>query len=280
MALTVPVYDLKGEKVDEIALPEPFEVPVFPELIRRAYHLQATHSLQPKGVDPLAGRRTSAESRGTGLGIARIARVKGSGFARAGQAAGRASVVKGPQAHPPRPDKRIHKKVNERERRLALASALAATTRPELVRERGHRVPSDLTLPLVVSDELEGLSKASEVIKALEALRLGEELRRCREGRKRRSGTAERRGRVHYEPRGPLLVTSAKASVWEAARNIPGLDCRPVAALGLLDLAPGGRPGRLVIFTRSALQQLPASLRERALEALKVRALAAAPGRG
>lgn len=277
MPLLVPLYNLKGEKQGEVELPSAFQAPILPGLIKKAYLLQATHVLQPKGVDPLAGRRTSAESRGTGLGIARIARVKGSGYTRAGQAAGRASVVKGPQAHPPKPEKRIRKRLNEKERRLALASALAASARAELVKARGHRLPEARSVPLVLMDEFEELGKASDVIRVLRALGLDEELGRCREGRKRRSGTAARRGRVHYEPRGPLIVTKGDGTIARAVRNVPGLEHVPARKLSLLALAPGGRPGRLLIFTRSALEALPASLNGRALEALKVRALASAP---
>ena len=46
----------------------------------------------------------------------------------------------GRQAHPPRVEKVIRKEVNKKERRLAIASAIAATAVRELVEKRGHAV--------------------------------------------------------------------------------------------------------------------------------------------
>ena len=69
----------------------------------------------------------SAESRNTGLGIARLARAKGEGFSRAGQAAGVAGVRKGRLAHPPESWKVTYKKLNKKENNIALLSAISST---------------------------------------------------------------------------------------------------------------------------------------------------------
>lgn len=122
----VPVYNIQGKVAGQLELPPIFHVPIRPLLIRRVSEALATHRLQPKGVDPLAGMRTSAESFGVGRGLARVARVGGERHPRAGQAAGVAGVRKGRAAHPPKPEKKIHKRVNRKERRLATASAMGA----------------------------------------------------------------------------------------------------------------------------------------------------------
>ena len=81
------VFDLKGEEVDKVRLPQIFKTPNRPDVIKRAVVAIQSHRFQPQGRDIMAGKRTTAESRGTGLGIARIPRMKERGqraaFARA-----------------------------------------------------------------------------------------------------------------------------------------------------------------------------------------------------
>jgi|FaiFalFF_MnMetaG_3_1042247.scaffolds.fasta_scaffold00165_18 large subunit ribosomal protein L4e len=264
----VPVYNIQGKVAGQLELPPIFHVPIRPLLIRRVSEALATHRLQPKGVDPLAGMRTSAESFGVGRGLARVARVGGERHPRAGQAAGVAGVRKGRAAHPPKPEKKIHKRVNRKERRLATASAIAASASRELVRRRGHRVGEGLALPIIVDDELEGLSKTSELLAFFRGLGLDAELRRLVEGRKARTGTSRRRGRVTRTPVGPLIVTAVDGGIGRAARNIPGVDHVLARNLSVLHLAPGGTPGRLTVYTRSALEALPQALKEVALRVL------------
>jgi large subunit ribosomal protein L4e len=263
--VVVPVYNVRGEVEGQLELPSIFDVPVRPLLIRRVSEALATHRLQPKGVDPLAGMRTSAESFGVGRGLARMARVGGERHPRAGQAAGVGGVRKGRAVHPPRPEKKIYKRVNHKERRLATASAIAASASKELVKRRGHRIGGEMALPIIVDDELESLSKTSELLAFLRGLGLDAELRRLVEGRKARTGTPRRRGRVTRTPVGPLIVTAGDGGIGRAARNIPGVDHVLARNLSVLHLAPGGTPGRLTIYTRSALEALPQTLKAVAL---------------
>jgi large subunit ribosomal protein L4e len=253
----VPVLNLEGEPEGKVRLPEVFLTPFRPDVIHRVYVALDTHRRQPQGRDPFAGKRTSAETYNppTGRGISRLPRVKGSGYARAGQVAGVASVVKGRQAHPPRAEKRIRKEVNVKERRLATASAIAATALREVVAARGHRV-DELKLPLVVVDRIEEVSRTRELLEVLERLGLGEELERCYQGRKRRSGKPRMRGRVTREPKGPLLVVAEDRGVSRAARNIPGVECVKARDLSVLHLAPGAHPGRLTVWSTRALEVL------------------------
>ncbi len=93
-----------------------------------------TAKLQPKGTDPMAGKRTTAVSFGTGLGLARVPRVKGSLWPTARFAP---NVVKGRRAHPPKVEKVLHERINKRERRKAIRSAIAATAIKDLITARG-----------------------------------------------------------------------------------------------------------------------------------------------
>ncbi|NAY82550.1 MAG: 50S ribosomal protein L4 [Thaumarchaeota archaeon] len=237
------VYDAEGKPIKEIELPKLFESSVNKILIERAFWIMFTHKLQPKGRDPTAGMKVSAESWGTGYGIARLARIKGSGTPRAGQAGGVASVVKGRLAHPPKAEKKIYKRINKKERLAATESALAATINIQLVKERGHRY--DGNLPIVVYDDVEKINKTKNVEALLIKLGLSNELERIKE-----KGV------------GPLFVVSGISPLIKAARNIKGVDAVTAKDVSVLHLAPGGKPGRLVIYTESALNVLNERFKE------------------
>src|ERR671925_1809281 len=148
------VIGLDGRDSAEIELPAVFDTPYRPEVIHKVYINVLSHSYQRQGRYPAAGEMVSAESRNTGLGIARLARARGEGFQRAGQAASVAGVRHGRVAHPPESWKNIYKKINHKEKQLGLCSAIAATAIKELVQRRGHKIADDIKLPLVISDDI------------------------------------------------------------------------------------------------------------------------------
>ncbi|MGQ9780933.1 MAG: 50S ribosomal protein L4 [Nitrososphaeria archaeon] len=255
--IEVPVYGLDGSEKSKISLPEVFSTPYRPDIIHRVYVSQFTHTLQPQGRDPLAGKRTSAQSWQTGRGVARVPRVKGERFSRSGMAAGVASVVKGRLPHPPRAEKVIYKRVNKKERRLALASAISATALRDVVEGRGHRIQNVPSLPLVVASDLEEVTKVKDLISAFKLWGLEDEIKRIKYGMKRRSGKARRRGRTRYVPVGPLIVTSSDGlRVKNVAENIAGVKVVDVNSLSVLDLVTGGHPIRFVIWTEPAVKML------------------------
>jgi len=251
MGRVVSVFDLEGKAVGSVELPAIFEAPVRPDLIRRAVLALLTSRLQPKGTDPLAGLRTTAESWGVGHGIARVPRVKGSS-----RAARVPQAVKGRRAHPPRVEKKIREYINEKEKRLATVSALAATALRELVRARGHRVEGVKEVPVVVVDEFQGLGSAREVRRVFKALGLWADVERAMEGTRVRAGRGKMRGRRYKVPKSVLVVVAEDGGIVRAARNLPGVDVATARTLNVLHLAPGGCPGRLTVYTVSALSQL------------------------
>ncbi|MHC1586765.1 MAG: 50S ribosomal protein L4 [Candidatus Hecatellaceae archaeon] len=253
----VPVYSLDGAVKGSINLPPAFQTPIRPDLIKRAVLSVQSKRFQPKGRDPMAGKRTTAESFGVGLGLARIPRVKGHGTLRSGQGAFAPGTVGGRLAHPPTPEKIIVKRINKKERRLAIKSAIAATAIRELVERRGHKIKDVEALPIVVEDKLEKVSSTRRLREILEILGLKEELERVKEGVKVRAGKGRRRGRRLKRKKGPLIVVSSESSpVMKAARNLPGVDICPVERLNAELLAPGTHPGRLTIWTESAVKKL------------------------
>jgi len=239
------VLDVEGNKVGEIELPEVFKSKVNSVLINRAFWIMFTHKLQPQGRDPMAGMKVSAQSWNTGHGMSRIARIKGAGTRRAGQAGGVAGVVKGRLTHPPTSEKVIYKKINKKERLAATMSALASTADFDLITLRGHRIDSSMSLPIIVEDKFETLSKTKEITQVLLKLKLEDELRRVKE-----------RGN------GPLIVTSSKNSLYKAANNIAGIQAVSASDLSVVHLAPGGVPGRLTIYTNSSLGVLSKRFKE------------------
>ncbi len=249
---TVPVYNVEGAKVAEVKLPRVFGLPVRIDLIRRAFLSEFTARLQPKGRDPLAGKRTTARSFGVGLGIARVPRIPG-----LGRAAFINSAVGGHLAHPPRVEKRIHEEINKKEKRLATASALAATARKEFVEKRGHRFTAE-TLPVIVEDSVESrITRAKEAKLLLEKLGVWQDIERAKERTRIRAGKGKRRGRRYITPRSILFIVSNHDSPFaRAVAGFPGVDIAEPWTVNVLQLAPGGVPGRLTVITESALKML------------------------
>ena len=255
------VIELSGKASKHVELPEVFSSQLRPDLVKRAYWIVNSHSIQPYGRDPMAGERTSARSWQTGRGVARVPRVKGERHPRSGQAAGVASVVKGRLPHPPKAEKVIYRKINEKERKLALASAIAFTADAESVGSRGHRL-SKTEPPVVVTDDVESISKTAEVKTFLAKAGLEEELARLYDGVKRLSGKSRMRGRAHRERIGPLFVVTNDRGLGRAATSIPGVDVVPLDSLSVVHLSPGAVPGRLTLWTESSLELLRAREKE------------------
>jgi large subunit ribosomal protein L4e len=166
--------------------------------------------------------------------------------------------VGGRQAHPPLSEKNILKKISKKERKLALFSAIAATASKELVARRGHNIEDVPQIPLIVTSELEELKKSKEVEETLIRLGVLSELFRVKDSRKVRAGKGKSRGRKMKQASGPLIVVAENKGIAEAARNIPGVDVVVVSSLNAEMLAPGTHPGRLTMWTSSAIERLAA----------------------
>jgi large subunit ribosomal protein L4e len=281
MSIQAKLYQMDGGESGTIDLPAIFRTPYRYDVIHKAYVNLLSHSYQRQGRYPMAGEVVSAESRNTGLGIARIARAKGEGFSRAGQAAGVASIRQGRVAHPPEPWKKIYKKLNDKEKQLALCSAIAATARKDLVERRGHRVSKISSFPIIVSDDVEDISKTKDLLKLLNSLGLKDELHRLDVSRKARSGIARRRGRQGRSAVSAIIITSnyrtgpekkqandndsrsrtnnkdnVYKNILKLSGSIRGIDIKQVKDLSVLDFAPGSKPIRLAIFSESAIKEL------------------------
>src|SRR6056297_2734696 len=187
--MNATVHSLDGDGEGDVDLPEVFETPLRTDLIRSAVVAAQANRKQDYGADEYAGLRTPAESFGSGRGMAHVPRNGGKGR-RVPQTVG------GRPAHPPKSEKDRSKTINDKERKLAARSAIAATTDAELVADRGHQFEDDLDLPLVVSDEFEDLVKTQEVVDVLEALGIDADIERA-EDKKIKAGQGKTRGRKY-----------------------------------------------------------------------------------
>lgn len=249
------VYDLEGKPKEKITLPVVFKTAIRPDVIKRAVLAQQSHGLQPQGRDIMAGKRTSAVTRGTGLHLARLPRVKGGG-PTAGQGAFAPSAVGGRTTHPPKAEKRIYKRINKKERLLAIRSAIAATADKSLVAAHGHITDNVPALPLIVTDTIQEMSKADEAKAVFEKLGLTSDLVRVENSRKIRAGKGTGRGRRWRHGVGPLCVIDVDKGIRKAVRNFRGVDVIEVDKINAELLAPGASPGRLTVWTTSAIKKL------------------------
>ena len=255
--MKITAFTITGTKDGEIELPLVFSTPYRREIIHKAYTNLNSHKFQPQGRHPTAGMDVVADSNDppTGQGVSRVARAQGGGGGRQGQGAEVASTRGGRQAHPPIVEKVIYKKLNKKEKKLALCSAIAATASKELVKSRGHKVEGIESFPIVVSDDIESISKASEITKVLDSLKLSQDVKRL-DARKARSGQSRLRGRSKKVGKSVLFVTKDATNISKAIGALPGVEAINAKDLSVLDLAPGSDPIRLTVYSKSAIEEI------------------------
>ncbi|MFH0986490.1 MAG: 50S ribosomal protein L4 [Candidatus Micrarchaeota archaeon] len=256
------VYRLDGTVGKQIELPAVFSEKFRPDLIKRAYLAVRSNQYQPHGTYKLAGMETSAAFFGRrhkvfrstqNKGISRLPRVKLTG-GRLGEVKRIPQSRGGRRAHPPKVEKTIVEKINKKERRKAIRSAIAATAQKSIVAKRGHKVQM-LDVPIIIDDSFSDLKKTSEVIEVLMKLKLADEMARA-EKRTLKAGKGKLRGRVYRKKKTVLIITGKDSEISKAAKSIPGVDVCAAKDLNAELLAPGGDAGRLAIYSESAMKEL------------------------
>merc|ERR1712018_571628 len=116
---------------------------------------------QPYAISKGSGHQTSAESWGTGRAVARIPRVGGGGTSRSGQGAFGNMCRGGRMFAPTKTWRRWHRKINNTQKRYAIASSLAASAIPALIMARGHRIDDVPEIPLIMDDAIESTKKTA-----------------------------------------------------------------------------------------------------------------------
>ncbi|WP_202319343.1 50S ribosomal protein L4 [Archaeoglobus neptunius] len=243
------VLGLNGEVVEEIDLPEVFNEEFRPDIIKKAVLAIQSHRRQPYGPNPLSGVNYAWENWGPGHGYARVPRWK----------LGRRAVVVpqavgGRRAHPPKPQRKWAEKINKKEMRKALKSAIAATASEELVKARNHLFEGEL--PKIVSDELNAVKRTKDVAEVLKAVGVYMDVERAKERKRYRAGKGKMRGRRYIGKKSVLIVVDKDDGIIKAAKNLPGVDAVLVKDLNVELLAPGCHAGRLTVWTKSAVNYL------------------------
>jgi large subunit ribosomal protein L4e len=164
-------------------------------------------------------------------------------------------AVGGPSGHPPKVEEITLERINKKEKRAALVSAIAACARKDLVGAR-HVLGKELNLPVVIEDRFEQIGKTKQVVGVLSAIGIVGDIDSAKGKRRIRAGKGKRRGRKVKQKKSILIVTKDGARVFRAARNIPGVDICVVRNLNASLLAPGAMPGRLTVWSEGAIKAL------------------------
>merc|ERR1712144_150186 len=145
----ISVFNEQGEVSGQVTLPAVFKAPIRPDVVHFVHSNMAKNSRQPYAVHKHAGHQTSAESWGTGRAVSRIPRVRGGGTHRSGQAAFGNMCRGGRMFAPTKTWRKWHRRINQKQRRYAICSALAASSIPALLMARGHVVDDIPEVPVV-----------------------------------------------------------------------------------------------------------------------------------
>lgn len=244
------IYGIDGTVKDKIDLPDIFNTPYRPDIIRKSFNSLHANKRQSYGSDPLAGTKHATASVGKGRGRSRVPRLT-----QGNTAALAPSVVGGRRAHPPKVERNWGEKINKKEKLLARNSAIAATSDKGVVQKRGHKFDDKLTLPIIIDNEFEKIKTTKKVIEALEKIGIYNDVLRSINGKHIRAGKGKTRGRKYRTPKS-ILIISTKNYLEKSSNNLSGVDITKPSQLNIEHLAPGGDAGRLTILTTSALKAL------------------------
>ena len=234
--MKVKVLSLDGNESGSIELPSQFSEEIREDLIKRAILAIKSYKRQKYGAKEEAGKRASAKLsrrrrkyRGAyGMGISRVPRkiLSRRGMRMTWVAAFAPGTVGGRRAHPPKSAKNWELKINKKERKKAIRSALAATASKDYIKFD--------KAPFVFEDKVESLNKTKEV----------------------RAGRGKSRGRKYRKKKGPLIIVSKDCPLIKSAKNIQGLDISIIRNLNAELLAPGMKLGRTTVYSQSAIEIL------------------------
>ena len=140
-----------------------------------------------------------------------------------------------------------------------------------IVAARGLRFDEGTSFPIIIDGYVESRQGSNEkydvesiplqystrkFIAMMEGIGLGDDLTRAKSGKTIRAGKGTMRGRKKRTPKSILLVVSNRDGLHTAASNVPGVDVVVAKDLCAEDLAPGGDPGRLTVWTKQAIEAM------------------------
>ncbi len=261
--MKINVLDLERKEISKIDLPEQFNESYNPNLIKRAVLTIQANKRQIYGAKETAGKRYSSklsrrrrDYKGSyGHGMSRVPRKvlwrRGMQFGYVGAFA--PGTVGGRRAHPPKAKKILNKKINLKERRKAIRSALSASLNLEIIKQRNHIIPENF--PFFITSEIENIKKTKDAVRILNLLGFKEELERTKK-RTIRAGKGKTRNRPYKTKKGLLVVVPGKCPLIKSCHNIPGVDIIDIKNINTELLAPGTQAGRLTLYTEKTIEIL------------------------
>ena len=249
--MKVDIYHLDGQKSRSMELPVQFSENYEPVLVKRAVMVIESNLRQPYGAMEEAGEGVSAklsrrrrDYKGAyGKGISRVPRKtmsrSGTQFNWVGAFA--PGTRGGRRAHPPKSWRDWSLKINQKERRKAIRSALAGLAQLKTI--------------TVVDSRLEDISKTKDFRTVLTALKLNSEMEKSEE-KKIRPGRGKSRGRKYKSKQGLLVVVSKKCNIVNVVGGVRGFDVINVDSLNAKLLTSGHNGPRKTIWTEEAVLKL------------------------
>jgi len=256
------VLSLDGKKLRSIDLPSCFSQEIKKDIVSNV--LEAKKNKQLYSPSPVAGKQHSASGKLVhrrhvwksqyGRGISRIPRKvmsrRGSQFNWEGAEV--SSTKGGRRAHPPKILSMINiKKINKKEMKTALYSAISATAKEKEVKESYKSLKDKKieNLPLIIESKFISV-KTKQLISSLKKI-LGKDLFKLSLKKKSvRAGKGKLRGRKYKINAGLLLVVGKDEKL-----KTKMFDIVNIKNLGVTDLAKGG-VGRLTLYTEQAIKDL------------------------
>lgn len=261
------LLDINGKKLKEITLPSCFSSEIREDIIAKV--LEIKKRKHPYGPSPIAGNQHSASGKirhrrhvwktHYGKGISRIPRKimskKGSQFVWVGATVPFARG--GRRAHPPKVLSMINaKRINKKELKLALISAISATANGNEVKKKYANLKNSeiKNLPFIVESKIISL-KTKELIESLKKILEKNLFEVVSKKKQIRSGKGKLRGRKYKINAGLLIVTGKDEKL-----KTKSFDNTTTKNLSIIDLAKG-KQGRLTIYTEQAIKDLGEKLK-------------------
>ncbi len=229
---TAPIYSIEAKEIGRMELPAQFNEEFRPDLIRRAVLAIQNSGRQGYGSSPFAGKRASAEISKRrrhyrtcyGMGIARTPRkiISKRGRRLNWIGAFAPNTRGGRRSHPPKATRIFTQKLNTKENRKAIRSAISKAS------------------SIIIENRFEEVNKTAQTAKIINKLAFLPDA-----GQKPRQSKKAGARKI-------LIVVSGECPLKRAVQNISAVcEARQINAELL---APGSNAGRSVLWTQKAIE--------------------------
>jgi large subunit ribosomal protein L4e len=249
------LYSKSGEKKSDVTLPSVFDSKIRQDIVQKYFEAEKFVLRQRYASFDEAGKRHSASGiishrrhkwkTAYGKGISRAPRKimwrRGTQFYWIGAEVSSARggrTIHGPQGL------YTERKINAKEKKIALSSALASTAMKDYVVKRYSSIENSPVVPVVMESFPD---KTKDALKILQTI-YGSSFDKIFKIKSVRAGKGKRRSRKYKENAGLLVVTAKDENV-----KCSGVEVKKVSELRIRDLYP---LGRLTLYTQKSLEEL------------------------